>query len=383
MPADAPHVLVLGGGFGGLSAANEIRSRFPPSRVRITVVDRKDWFMVGFAKLWIMRGVRTFEDSAGSLNGLPKKGIGFVKEEVTGIDPGARQVRTPTRVLSYDFLIIAMGASLAPERIPGLGEFGMILYDHSQLPEIRRRLRGMKSGRIAISVMGMPYKCPQAPFEAALLIDSMLREEGTRDSIRIDFYSPAPITLPAAGPEVSRRVRGMLEDEGIAFHGSCRARRVERNRLVFEDGAADFDLLLAVPPHVAPAVIYESGLAEEGGFIPISRDCRTRFEGVYAVGDVTSLPAGRQAAVPKAGVFAEGEAAAVARSIVSRISSRDDRVPFDGKGSCFLESGRGTAAMVRVDMFSEGGPSTRLTSSTAQHLSEKLEFERERLERWL
>lgn len=378
-----PHVLVLGGGFGGLSAANEIRRRFNSSQVKITVVDKKDWFMVGFAKLWIIRGVRTFENSTGSLHQLPKKGIGFVKEEVTRIDLENKKVQTGTQTLAYDFLIIAMGATLAPEKIPGLAEHGMILYDHGHLTKIHQRLKEMKSGKIAISVMGMPYKCPPAPFEACLLIDSMLKEVGTRDSIQIDFYSPAPITLPAAGPEVSKKVKQMLDSENIAFHKSHKVVSVEKNRLVFENGGAEFDLLLAVPPHAAPAVIYESGLAKEGGFITISRDCKTGFENVFAVGDVTSLPVGEGSAVPKAGVFAEGEATAVAKNIISKINSEEDSLLFDGKGSCFLESGKETAALIEVDMFSEDRPSTRLTDSTEQHLSEKLEFERDRLARWL
>ena len=383
MSGKAPQILILGGGFGGLSAANEIRSRFSSQEVKITLVDKKDWFMVGFAKLWIIRGVRTFEDSTGSLNELPKKEIGFVKEEITRIDLENKQVQTHTQTIPYDFLIIAMGASLAPEKIPGLDEYGLSLYDHDHLSKIHHRLKEMKSGKIAISIMGMPYKCPPAPFEASLIIDSMLKEAETRDSIQIDFYSPAPITLPAAGPEVSRRVHQMLDSEKIIFHKSHKVKHVEKNKLVFENGEAGFDLLLAVPPHVAPTVIYESGLAEEGGFIKISRDCKTSFENVYAVGDVTSLPAGEEAAVPKAGVFAEGEATAVAKNIISKINSEDDSLLFDGKGSCFLESGKGTASLIEVDMFSESRPSTRLTDSTTQHLTEKLEFERDRLAKWL
>ena len=378
-----PHVLILGGGFGGLAAANEIRKLLPRSHARITIIDKKDWFMVGFAKLWIMRGVRTFENSTGSLKGLPKKGIDFVKEEIMRIDLDDRQVQTSTQTMPYDFLIIAMGASLAPEKIPGLDKFGMILYDHGQLSKIHQKLKDIKTGKIAISIMSMPYKCPPAPFEAALLIDSLLKEQGTRDSVQIDLYSPAPLTLPVAGQDVSRQIRLLLDSENITFHESCKTKSVEEKKLVFEDGEAYFDLLLAVPPHVAPPVVYESGLAEKDKFITISRDCKTHFENVYAVGDVTTLPVDRQVAVPKAGVFAEGEAVMVARNIVSKISSRADSLLFDGRGSCFLESGKNTAALVEVDMFSGECPSTRLTDSTEQHLSEKLEFERERLAKWL
>ncbi len=378
-----PHILILGGGFGGLAAANEIRNNLTSSQVKITVIDKKDWFMVGFAKLWIIKGIRTFENSIGSLNQLIKKEINFLKEEIIQIDLQNKQIKTTTKTLSYDFLIIAMGAVLAPEKIPGLSENGMNLYDHNQLTEIHKKIKNMRSGNIAISIMGMPYKCPPAPFEASLLIDSMLRDAGVRESIQIHFYSPAPITLPAAGPEISKKILSLINSENIIFHDSCKIKSVEKNKLIFQNGEeANFDLLLAVPPHVAPKVIYESGLAKEDGFIPINRDCKTPFENVYAVGDVTTLTVIDTMTVPKAGVFAEGEAITVAQNIISNIQNKNELLLFDGKGGCFIESGRDTASIIEVDMFTESKPTTKLTDSTAKHLDEKLQFEKERLSKW-
>jgi len=379
-----PHVLILGGGFGGLAAANEIRNNLSSSQVKITIVDKKDWFMVGFAKLWIIKGTRTFENSIGSLNQLIKKEINFLKEEILQIDLQNKNIKTTTKILSYDFLIIAMGAILAPEKIQGLIENGMNLYDHNQLTEIHKKIKNMKSGNIAISIMGMPYKCPPAPFEASLLIDSMLRDEGVRDSIQIHFYSPSPITLPAAGPEISKKILSLINSENIIFHDSCKIKSIEKNKMIFQNGEeAYFDLLLAIPPHVAPKVIYESGLAKEGGFIPINRDCKTPFENVYAVGDVTTLTVIDTMTVPKAGVFAEGEAITVAQNIISNIESKNELLLFDGKGGCFIESGRDTASIIEVDMFSESKPITKLTESTSKHLDEKLQFEKDRLSKWL
>ena len=376
-------MLILGGGFGGLAAANEIRNNLSSSQAKITVIDKKDWFMVGFAKLWIIKGTRTFENSIGSLNQLVKKEINFLKEEILQIDLQNKNIKTTTKILSYDFLIIAMGAILVPERIPGLTENGMNLYDHNQLTEIHKKIKKMRSGNIAISIMGMPYKCPPAPFEASLLIDSMLRDEGVRDSIQIHFYSPSPITLPVAGPEISQKILNLINSENIIFHDSCKIKSIEKNKLIFQNGEAYFDLLLAVPPHVAPKVIYESGLAKEGGFIPINRDCKTPFENVYAVGDVTTLTVTDTMTVPKAGIFAEGEAIAVAQNIISHIQTKNEFSLFDGKGGCFIESGRDTASIIEIDMFSETKPTTKLTESTSKHLDEKIQFEKERFSKWL
>ena len=377
-------MVILGGGFGGLSAANELRDSMSSSQVAITVIDKKDWFMVGFAKLWIINGTRTFENSIGSLNNLHKKEINFIKDEILTIDLQNKNVKTKLQDVSYDFLIISMGAVLAPQKIPGLMEHGFNLYDHNHLSKIRDKLEKIDSGKIAISIMGMPYKCPPAPFEASLLIDSMLRKRGMRDSVQINFYSPAPITLPAAGPEVSKKILALIDSEKITFHNSCKIKSIESKKLIFEnDKEADFDLLLAVPPHVAPKVVYDSGLAKESGFIPIDRDCKTPFENVFAVGDVTSLTVTEIMAVPKAGIFAEGEGITVAKNIMSKILAQEKFELFDGKGGCFIESGRDTASVIEVDMFSDSKPSTSLTESTSDNLSKKLKFEKDRLEKWL
>lgn len=140
---------------------------------------------------------------------------------------------------------------------------------------------------------------------------------------------------------------------------------------------------MAVPPHIAPKVIYESGLAKESGFIPIDRDCKISYENVFAVGDVTSLTVTDTKAVPKAGVFAEGEGITVAKNIILKIQSSDEFVLYDGKGGYFIESGRDTASIIEVDIFSNPEPTTKLTESTGENLSKKIEFEKERLSKWL
>jgi sulfide:quinone oxidoreductase len=380
---DIQHVVILGGGFGGLATANEIRNSLSSSQVKITIIDKKDWFMVGFAKLWIINGTRTFENSIGNLNQLEKKEINFIQDEILSIDLQNKNVKTKQESIHYDFLVISLGAVLAPQKIPGLLENGFNLYDHNQLSEIHNKLQNIDSGKIAISIMGMPYKCPPAPFEASLLIDSMLRKRGVRDSVQIDFYSPAPITLPAAGPEVSKEILELVNSEKITFHNSSKIKLVESNKLIFENGEAEFDLLLAIPPHIAPKVIYDSGLAKESGFIPIDRDCKTPFENVFAIGDVTSMIVTENMAVPKAGVFAEGEGITVAKNIISKLQSNDASELFDGKGGCYIESGRETASVIEVDMFSQPKPSTSISAQTSENLSSKREFEKERLSKWL
>ncbi len=372
----------MGGGFGGLAAANELRANLPTD-VKITIIDKKDYFMMDLVKLWIIKGTRQFETSKRPLELVTKKGIEFVNEQVTTINTQQKTVKTTTREFSYDYLIVALGVELAPEKIPGLKTNAMILYDIEDVPKIRQKILQMKQGRLAFVITGMPYKCPPAPFEASLITNSMLKEIGVRNSISIDFYSLAPITLPAAGPEVSKQLLDILESEKINFHGNRKTVSVEPNLIKFEDGSAEkFDLLIAVPPHKSPKIIYDAGLAPQDQFISIKRDCKTSFDGVYAIGDVTNMAVTDKIAVPKAGIFAEGEGIAVAHDIIAQIKKQQTVSVFEGKGGCFVEMGN-TAGYVYVDMFAQPNPITRLDRPAEEHMQEKETFEKERLQKWL
>ncbi|MDE1763062.1 MAG: NAD(P)/FAD-dependent oxidoreductase [Thaumarchaeota archaeon] len=376
------NIVILGGGFGGLSAANELRENLTQD-TRITIVDKKDWFMMDLVKLWMIAGSREFETSKKPLEGITKKGIEFINENVTKIDLQNKIVRTSYRRLHYDYLIVALGVELAPEQIPGLKENSLVLYDINDVPRIRDAVRSMKSGRIAMAITGLPYKCPPAPYEAALLIRSVLEETGTSNSIQMDFYSLTPITLPAGGPQVSEEILQILKSKNIEFHGNHKTVSVEQHKIKFESGEAEFDLLIAVPPHKVPLVAVDCGLAQPGKFIEVDRTCRTKSDNVYAIGDVNQIMVTDKIAVPKAGIFAEGEGIAVAKNIVSKIKKEFEGAVFDGKGGCYLETGKKTAGYLRVDMYADPAPVTELKPPTPDYFLEKEKFEKERLEKWL
>jgi sulfide:quinone oxidoreductase len=373
--------LILGAGFGGLAAAHELRASLGDED-RVTVVANSARFFAGLATLWDIVGLRPLEQGSRPLARLRERGIEFFQAEITGIDAERRTVETTGGVLEGDYLVVALGAAFDPTQVRQLDGSAHNLYDAGALPAIRRDLEVLDRGAIVVAVLGAPYKCPPAPYEATLLIDDWLRRRGSRDSVAMTVFTAQPSALPVAGPDASARVAQTLAQRGIAFHSDHKPAGVERGSIRFENGRVErFDMLLAVPRHVAPAVVADGPLAGPSGWIePDPRTLRTSFEGVYAVGDCISVPLAK-GQLPKAGVFAEAHGRIAARNIIAEIQGGTE-AEFDGRGYCFMELGDGTAAYVEGDFLAEPEPDVRMSEPDEETFRAKQAFERERLEAW-
>jgi len=189
--ARAKQILILGAGFGGLTAATLLRKSLQKEVCEITVIDKNQYFMMGLVNLWILSGTRRLDNSQVALNKLESKGIKFLNDEIIRIDISENSVITKTNhnKLQYDYLIIALGAELAPKRIAGFEDNGSCfnIYDVQQVPSMREKILSLKSGSIIICVADIPYKCPPAPYEVSLLINDILIKNGTRDSIDLNI----------------------------------------------------------------------------------------------------------------------------------------------------------------------------------------------------
>ena len=375
-------ILILGAGFGGLTAATELRKGLGQDH-RVIIVDRKKSFMMGLVKLWILEGSRRLEESQTPLDGLNAKGIEYLNDEVTRIDTSSNRVQANDHGwIEYDYLIVALGAELVPDSIAGFIKRGYNLYDPQQIPMLRDRLLELKRGRVAVAIMGMPYKCPPAPYEASMIIDSVLSRQGTRNSIEIDIYSPATVALPIAGPQVSANIVKIISHRGINFNPTHKLKSVS-DQLEFENGnRVDYDVLVGIPPHRAPEVVRSTGLAE-GDWVAVDRNTmRTRFANIFAIGDVTEIKVGAMA-MPKAGIFAEEQGKVAARQIMSEISGRPAVAVFAGQGYCFMEDGKRRAGYLEADFFNPAGPVVRLDAPSEQNFQKKQDFERTRVKEWL
>lgn len=381
----AQTVLILGGGIGGLVAANRLRQLLPEEH-RVVLVEREDSFVFAPSFLWLMTGGRTAEKISRSLKRLERKGIEVVQGEIERIDARDREVLVGGRALKGDFLVIALGADLAPEAVPGLTGAGHDFYALKGAEGFRDAFARFTGGRIVVLTATPAYKCPAAPYEAAMLIEYACRRRGIRGRTRIDLYAAESGPMGVAGPAVSRGVRQLVEARGIAYHPDHQVVTAdpEARRLTFADGSdVSYDLLAYVPPHRAPGVVKTAGLVSEAGWIPVDRHTlETAHERVYAVGDVTTIPLKLGKPLPKAGVFAHAEAEVVAKNIVGLTTGKGASAAFYGDGECFIETGDRKAGVGRGNFYAEPTPRVTIRAPAYRWHAAKILFEKSWLRRW-
>lgn len=371
--------LILGAGIGGIVAAQTLRKLLPASD-RVIAVDRAAQHLFQPSLLWLMTGTRQPADFTRSLDRLANKGVEMLRGTVTRIDATRRETEIDGKTIAADALIIALGADYAPEAIPGLADAGMNLYTMEGSTAIRDTLARFQGGRIVILTAAPAYKCPAAPYEAAMLVDSYLRKRGLRDQASIEFFAAEPRPMFVAGPEIGAAVRGMIEARGIAYHPEHQVKDIDpaARRIAFANGTtAEFDLLIYVPPHRAPAVVREAGLTNESGWIAVDRhSLQTQFDNVFAIGDVTTIPLKMGRPLPKAGVFAHGEAEVVAHNIAQAWIGKGRPHQFSGDGACFIETGGGRAGFGRGDFYAEPTPQIRMRGPSLFWHASKIVYEK-------
>jgi sulfide:quinone oxidoreductase len=383
-------VLILGGGVGGLITANALRHGLEPSD-RVVVVEREHRHLFQPSLLWLMVGRRRRDQIERPLRELLDRRVELIEAEVNAIDPATRRVETTSGTIAGDALVVALGADPDRDAVPGYRAAALDFFSPEGAAACARSLDAFEGGRVVVSVAALPYKCPAAPYEAALLLDDELRRRGLRARSEIDVYSPEPAPMPVAGPAMGAAVVGLLEAKGIRFHPGTRVERFEpdsREAVLADGGRVGYDLLAGVPPHRAPRVVRESSLAGETGWVPVDRGTlETRHERVYAIGDVTTITLANGKPLPRAGVFAHGEGLVVADRIAAALSGRRSQDAFDGVGYCWVEAGDGRAAFATGEFFAEPDPQLALRSPGRSWHAGKVLFERSwiggRLERRL
>jgi sulfide:quinone oxidoreductase len=370
-------VLILGAGFGGLELATMLSEGLGED-AEVVIVDRSDAFVFGYSKLDVMFGRVRPEEIRLPYADFVKPGVRLLRETVTAIEPESRQVTTEQDVHEGDVLVVALGADYDFEATPGLAEGENEFYSVAGAERMREILPTFTEGCAVVGVCGAPFKCPPAPSEAALLLHDFLTERGVRDACEITLVMPFGTPVPPS-PDTSAALLEAFAERGIAFVPERRVRAFDTSRAVVvldDDQELPCDLFLGVPRHRAPDVVVASGMAEDG-YVPVdSRTLATRFPNVYAVGDVATP------GTPKAGVFSEGAARVVAAQLLVRMDAGPEPLPYDGRGSCYVEFGAGRIGRVDVDFLSGPRPTGTFQEPSLELVAEKRAFGSSRSARW-
>lgn len=356
-------ILVLGGGVGGLTTASEL-ARVVGSKHRVVLVDRRAEFHECVNNLWAITGEVTDYKAicADSSTMLRKLGIDFVRDEVRRIDPTSKTVETDSETIEADYLVVALGAKLAPELVPGLPEAGYNIYEWGDALSLGRRLKEIDKGRIGVLIARTPFKCPAAPYEAAFLIEEVLRKCGVREKVDLNVYTPEWQPMLSAGDEVGSMIMQEMSKRGIGYNTERMVLKVnpQKNEVLFEVDEAQYDILAVVPPHVAPDPVRECGLTDSTGWVPVHPNTlETRYRGVYTIGDLASIKLHNGLFLPMAGVFAMAEGITVARNIAHQLGVGAG-AEFGGDGFCYIELGGGLAAMGQGNFYARPAPKITL-----------------------
>jgi sulfide:quinone oxidoreductase len=339
-------IVILGGGVGGTLTANLLVDRLGDAGT-VTVVDPTGMhaYQPGFLYValgqangrWLARDERTLLD----------KRVDLAIETATRVDTGAREVHFASGgSLSYDYLVLATGARLVPDQIPGFSPAGYEFYSLTGALRLREVLRRFRGGRILVGVAGIPYKCPPAPVEFTLMLEDQLRHRGLRARSEVTLLSPLSRAFPVES--ASKLVQPFMAQRGITLATFFNVESVDPSKGTvssIEGEEFAYDLLVLVPPHRGQSVIEASGLGDEGGWIPTDRYTlqHKNHERIFAIGDATDLP------ISKSGSTAHFQAAIAASRISSLVKGNAPVATYDGRVMCFLETGGRRATTLRFD----------------------------------
>ena len=380
-------IVILGGGTGGTMVANRLRRRLGADEARIRVVDRDDRHVYQPGLLFVPFGLVDAEQIIRPRRRQLHTGIEFHEVEVDAVELDARTVTLADGTsLRYDVLVLASGARLQPEETPGMPNASwdprvLTFYTPAGAQALHAALRRFDRGRLVVSFVDQPIKCPVAPLEFAFLADWYLREQGVRHRVELVYVTPldGAFTQPVAADALAY----LLEAKEIDLVTEFAAAEVDSpagTLTAYDDRTIDFDLLVTVPLHGGAAYVERSpGLGDVLGFVPTDRfTLRTAADpNVFALGDATNLP------ISKAGSVTHFEAEVLADNVVRHLADEALVPGYDGHANCFVETGFQKALLIDFNYDTEPlpgrfptaiGPLSLLHESHLNHLG-KLAFQ--------
>ncbi|HWG33883.1 MAG TPA: FAD/NAD(P)-binding oxidoreductase [Gemmatimonadaceae bacterium] len=332
-------ILIVGGGTGGTilgnSLARRLASEIRAGKVRITLLSASDKHMYQPGLLYVAFGQMTPDQLYRDEASLLESSIDFHVDPVTEFHLDRNEVKTGSgKTYAYDLLVIATGARIVPQEVPGMAEGSENFYTEEGALRLHKRLMEFRGGTVAM-VVSLPHKCPVAPIEAMFLLHDFFKARNIRDKVKLQYNYP--VNHVHATANVARWAKPEFDKAGIEYETLFNVREVDPvKKIVYSEEGTEckYDLLIAIPPHRGMEMVETNNLGL-GGWIPTDRFKLTMndHDNVYVIGDATNIP------VSKTGSAAHFEAEVASDNIVSVIKTGVPVREYDGRVYCFIEAG--------------------------------------------
>ena len=342
-------VLILGAGTAGTMMANHLNHELDKKEWQIDIIDEKVEHHYQPGYLFLPFDIYTPDDIIKKIEDFIPKDVNLIKGSIAQIVGGENKVvMTDGTVYTYDILIIATGAKIAPEEIEGMKgeEWHKSVFDFYTFEgalALRNKLREWKGGKMLVHITEMPIKCPVAPLEFAFLADSFFKHKNMRDKVEISFVTP--LSGAFTKPKATAALDHLLDEKNIKIEPDFAIESVDNERKVIVDyGGREipFDLLVTVPTNKGDEVIARSGMGDDLNFIPTNKATLQSLAhgNIFVLGDASNIPAS------KAGSVAHFEAEILTENIKHFIKGEPLSEEFDGHANCFIETGGGKALLI-------------------------------------
>jgi sulfide:quinone oxidoreductase len=352
-------LVILGAGTAGTIMATKLRKALSFNEWEITIVDREKthYYQPGF--LFIPFGIYQKDDVVKPISQFIPKGVSIERADIEHVSPSENSVvLSNSKILKYDYLIIATGTRLAPEETPGMKDklWQKSIYDYYTLEgamALAKHFETWQGGKLVMAITEMPFKCPVAPIEFVCMADDFFRKKGIRDKVEISLVTPLPgaFTKPIATQMLSQ----VLAEKNINIIPDFYIEHIdnEEQKLVsYDEKEVPFDVLAIVPMNKGAQFIGASGLGDDLDFVPVDKHTlqHGQYPNIFAIGDAAALPSS------KAGSVAHFESEVLFENFISVINGKPAEAKFDGHSNCYIETGRGKGTLIDFNYETEPLP---------------------------
>lgn len=354
-------ILILGGGTGGTIMANKLRKVLERDEWEITLVDKQKthYYQPGF--LFIPFGIYNKYDVIKPKSDFFPPGINVIYTSIDRIDGDNNKVILEnSKVLNYDFLIIATGAQTKPDETPGLNEelWYKSIFDFYTVEgavALRKFFKSWEGGHLVLNIAELPFKCPVAPLEFVFLADAYFHEIGIRDKVEISYVTPLPGAFTK--PQATKMLGELLDEKNIKVIPEFYIERVDnKNKKIisYDEQEIPFDVLTIVPVNMGSDVIERSGLGDDLNFVPTDKYTlrSEKYENIFVLGDASNIP------TSKSGSVVHFSADVLFENLMSAIEGRPLMAKFDGHSNCYIETGFGKGSIIDFNYETEPLPGT-------------------------